>query len=113
MQDLPTNVDLGPVTFTFHLEDNRYRYAWKNNPVRARLYGRECRVVVRSGRGQGNSALLQFTDTGELVVSSRNALRRIRDYATASWRGRNHEDSNGIRAAKQDADPPTAQWGLG
>ena len=24
-----------------------YRYAWRNNPVRAALYGRFCRIVVR------------------------------------------------------------------
>jgi hypothetical protein len=50
-----------------------YVYVWGNNPVRAALRGRRCRVLVRSRRF--NSCLVEFED-GTLVVSSRNALRR-------------------------------------
>jgi len=51
-----------------------YRYVWANNPVRARLRGLRCRLVVRS-RGF-NSCLVEF-ENGERVVVSRNALRRV------------------------------------
>ncbi len=50
-----------------------YRFAWKNNPKRARLYGQRCRVITR---GKRNSALVEFED-GERVVISRNALRKV------------------------------------
>lgn len=50
-----------------------YRYAWKNNSKRKTLYGRECRVVVRSAM---NSALVEFTDNGQREVVSRYALRK-------------------------------------
>lgn len=51
-----------------------YRFAWKNNPRRAELFGRRCRIV-RSGRL--GSVLLEF-DNGEQVVSSRRALRKVK-----------------------------------
>jgi hypothetical protein len=50
-----------------------YVYVWGNNPARAALRGRRCRVLIRSRRF--NSCLVEFED-GTLVVSSRNALRR-------------------------------------
>jgi hypothetical protein len=50
-----------------------YVFVWANNPVRAALRGRRCRVLVRSRRF--NSCLVEFDD-GEQVVVSRNALRR-------------------------------------
>ena len=50
-----------------------YVFVWANNPVRAALAGRRCRVLVRSRRF--NSCLVEFDD-GERVVVSRNALRR-------------------------------------
>jgi hypothetical protein len=50
-----------------------YVYAWGNNPVRATLRGRRCRVLVRSRRH--NSCLVEFED-GRRVVTSRHALRR-------------------------------------
>jgi hypothetical protein len=50
-----------------------YLYRWKNNPIRAKLYGRKCRVLQR---GKQNSCLLEFLDTGERVVTSRNAIRK-------------------------------------
>lgn len=52
-----------------------YRYVWKNNAKRAKLYGRECRVICR---GTMNSAMVEFTDNGQREVISRNALRRER-----------------------------------
>jgi hypothetical protein len=53
-----------------------YVFVWANNPVRAALQGRRCRVLVRSRRL--NSCLVEFED-GERVVVSRNALRRATD----------------------------------
>ena len=54
---------------------NLYRYAWRNNDKRATLYGRLCRVIAR---GAMNSALVEFYDTGQREIVSRNALRRVR-----------------------------------
>jgi hypothetical protein len=56
----------------------RYRYVWRNNAVRRRLYGRTCRVVCR---GTMNSAEVVFDD-GERQVISRSALRRVQPAAS-------------------------------
>lgn len=48
-------------------------YAWGNNPRRAELKGRPCRVLAT---GRMGSALVEFAD-GERVVTSRRAVRRI------------------------------------
>ena len=53
--------------------DFPYVYVWGNNPVRARLRGRACRVLIRSRRF--NSCLIEFED-GTRVVGSRHAVRR-------------------------------------
>ena len=50
-----------------------YIFAWKNNPKRMTLYGRQCRVIYR---GRPNSALVKF-ENGQIEVISRNALRRV------------------------------------
>lgn len=82
----------------------QYRYAWSNNPERARLYNRRCELVgVRSrpakllpgstfllslaalaqrlGRPvklpRWDSVLVRFLDNGEQVVCSRRALRKV------------------------------------
>jgi hypothetical protein len=47
-------------------------YRWANNPKRAALKGRRCRVVCRLAK---NSALVEF-ETGQREVVSRSALRR-------------------------------------
>ena len=49
-----------------------YVYMWGNNPKRATLKGRRCRVEIR---GPFNSALVQF-ENGEYCNVSRNALRK-------------------------------------
>jgi len=51
-----------------------YCYAWGNNPVRAKLKGRICRVIAR---GKMNTVMIEFIDIGERVTTSRNALRRM------------------------------------
>jgi len=52
-----------------------YRYAWGNNPVRAKLKGRLCRLLVVGGKG---TVLIQMLDTGEKMYTARRALRRVR-----------------------------------
>ncbi len=42
-------------------------FRWGNNPRRAQLKGRACRIEARGAKG---SVLLHFKDTGERVVSS-------------------------------------------
>jgi hypothetical protein len=49
-----------------------YFYRWKNNSKRAELYGKRCRVILRTIR---NSALVEF-ENGQKEVISRNALRK-------------------------------------
>lgn len=51
-----------------------YVYRWGNNPERAKLKGRRCRIVTC---GKLNSTLLEFED-GSKVISSRNAIRKAR-----------------------------------
>jgi hypothetical protein len=50
-----------------------YVYGWKNNPTRARLYGRRCVVEASGALG---TVLIRMLDTGERVTTSRRALRR-------------------------------------
>lgn len=47
-------------------------YTWGNNPKRATLKGRMCRIVAS---GKKNSVLVVFDD-GQLEIVSRRALRR-------------------------------------
>ena len=51
-----------------------YRYAWKNNPRRAELYNRHCRVLACGSLG---TVLVEF-ENGERVTTSGRALRRLR-----------------------------------
>lgn len=46
-------------------------FTWGNNPVRAELKGKPCRVIAR---GKMNSVLIVFED-GRKVVTSRYAIR--------------------------------------
>lgn len=55
-----------------------YKYVWGNNKTplgrhRLQWKGRTCRVLVR---GKMNSCLVEFTDNGEQLNCSRNALRK-------------------------------------
>lgn len=50
-----------------------YVYGWGNNPRRAELKGRRCRIVTR---GRGATVLIEMTDTRERVTTSVRALRR-------------------------------------
>ena len=51
-----------------------YRYAWGNNPLRASLKGRRCRIFAVASR---NSVGVEFED-GFRVVTSRRALRKVK-----------------------------------
>jgi hypothetical protein len=51
-----------------------YRYTWKNNEKRARLYDREC-IIEASGKK--NSVLIRFIDDGQQEIVSRNALKKV------------------------------------
>lgn len=51
-----------------------YYYAWKNNPKRATLHRRHCRVLQRLA---ANSAIVEF-ENGQREVISRNALKKIK-----------------------------------
>jgi len=53
-------------------KDQIYIYVWGNNPKRASMKGRKCRVIKRYKR---NSALVEF-ESGQREVVSRNALRK-------------------------------------
>lgn len=57
-----------------------YVFYWGDNPVRARLKGRRCRVLARGSKG---TVLAQFLDTGERVTCSFRALRRAHDATVA------------------------------
>ena len=50
-------------------------YVWGNNPKRAKLKGKKCRILVSSGR-RFNGCLIEF-EGGEQVNTSRRALRKI------------------------------------
>ncbi|MGB8645068.1 MAG: hypothetical protein WCF84_07510 [Anaerolineae bacterium] len=52
-----------------------YIYRWRNNPKRATLYRRACRVLAR---GAMNSALVEFVDNGQREIISRNALAKVK-----------------------------------
>lgn len=49
-----------------------YVYVWGNNPKRAELKGRNCRVLCRLAM---NSAYIEFGG-GDREIVSRNALRK-------------------------------------
>lgn len=50
-----------------------HTYDWGNNPVRAALKGRPCRILAT---GTLSSAQIEMTDTGERLITSRRALRK-------------------------------------
>ena len=49
-----------------------YIYVWGNDPTRAKMKGRRCRII----RNLGFERLIEFTDNNERVVASKMALRR-------------------------------------
>jgi hypothetical protein len=58
------------------VNETLYVYLWGNNPRRAQLRGRQCRILAR---GRMNTVLIELVDTGERVTTSSRALRRIDD----------------------------------
>ena len=51
-----------------------YYFAWGNNPKRATMKGRKCRVIVR---GKMNSCEIEF-ENGQKEIVSRNAIRKVK-----------------------------------
>jgi hypothetical protein len=51
-----------------------YYYAWRNNPKRATLHRRRCRIIAT---GKMLSAVVEF-ENGQREVVSRRALRRLK-----------------------------------
>lgn len=49
-----------------------YKYAWGNNPKRAELKNKPCRLMAS---GKMGSVLVQFRD-GVKIITSRRALRK-------------------------------------
>ncbi len=56
------------------MSEQLYEYRWGNNPIRAKFKGRTCRVLAR---GKRNTCMLEFVDTGEQLITSRNALKKV------------------------------------
>jgi len=56
-----------------NMQEQLYTYSWGNNPVRAKLKGRTCRLL---GCGTRNTVLIEFLDNGEHQYTSRRALRK-------------------------------------
>lgn len=50
-----------------------YRFAWGNNPKRAEMKGRICRLIAA---GKMNSVMIEFLDDGSRECVSRRALRK-------------------------------------
>ena len=50
-----------------------YRYSWGNNPKRATLKNRLCRIIAA---GKKNSVMIEFAD-GQREIVSRRALRKV------------------------------------
>ena len=50
-----------------------HRFAWGNNPKRATLKGRLCRIIAA---GKKNSVMIEFAD-GQREIVSRRALRKV------------------------------------
>jgi len=59
-------------------KEQLYEYRWGNNPKRATMKGRKCRVLAR---GKKNTALVEF-ENGQRETVSRNALRKVQRRST-------------------------------
>lgn len=51
----------------------QYKYVWGNNEKRKTLKNRICIVLAR---GTKNSLMIQFVDTGQKEIVSRNSIRK-------------------------------------
>lgn len=56
-------------------KEQLYVFRWGNNPQRAKMKGRICRIVIR---GRMNSCKIRFVDNGQIECVSRNALRKVK-----------------------------------
>lgn len=62
-------------------KEQLYVFRWGNNPQRAKMKGRVCRVLARGGM---NSCKIQFVDNGQTECVSRNALRKVKGWELKS-----------------------------
>lgn len=65
--------------------DQIYIYAWKNNPVRARWYGRRVRIV-HVYKAAFSVLIETLNDPRRMMVTSRRALRK-----EGTWKKRQPE----------------------
>lgn len=54
------------------MSEKLYIYQWGNNPKRAKMKGRTCKVLWR---GKMNSCAVEFIDDNQREIVSRNSLR--------------------------------------
>jgi hypothetical protein len=55
-------------------QEQIHTFVWGNNPRRAELKGRRCRVLAR---GRMGTVLVEFLDSGERVTTSHRAIRLV------------------------------------
>ena len=53
-------------------KEQLYKFIWGNNPDRAKMKGRICKVIARA---KMNSCWIEFIDNGQQECVSRNSLR--------------------------------------
>ena len=63
-----------PRVNTFEPSQQLYVYRWGNNPRRAELKGRLCRLLASGALG---TVLVEMVDTGERVTTSHRALAPV------------------------------------
>lgn len=55
--------------------DQLYYFAWGNNSKRETMKGRTCRILKH---GKKNGIMIEFIDTGQREIVSRNSVRQIK-----------------------------------
>ena len=58
-----------------NIDHRLYKYAWGNNPKRAKMKGRLC-ILLASGKM--NSIQIEFIDNGQREITSKRALRQYK-----------------------------------
>lgn len=85
-------------------------YRWRNNPRRAELYGRRCRILMS---GKMGTVLVEF-ENGELVTTSRRALRRetvtVRAADADPLAGRNLRERRNLATIDRVSQPRRSTW---
>ena len=58
------------------MSEKLYYFAWGNNEKRVTMKDRVCRVL---SRGKKNSIMIEFLDTGQREIVSRNSIRKVKE----------------------------------